>query len=120
MSEKKKNFIDEHYESLKLMPENIKDAHKHSIYNRREIIASDKCGCFSCCAIFKPEQCHWWGDDDDATALCPKCHTDAVLGSSAGFPITPEFLSEMESHWFSSVKIGTLSLYKDGKVTCDF
>ncbi len=120
MKEKpKKNFIDEYLESLKLMPKNIKDAHEHSLYNRREIIASDKCGCFSCCAIFTPEACRWWGDYDYSTALCPKCHIDAVLGAKAGFPITSDFLAEMQSHWFSSIKMGTVKMFSDGKTIID-
>lgn len=39
--------------------------------------------------------------DFDLTALCPYCGIDAVIGESAGYPLTEEFLKKMRDYWFS-------------------
>ena len=76
-------------------------AHKHCMANRPEIEASDLCGCFYCISIYPPSEIvDWIGDEEDLTADCPRCGLDAVIGSAAGFPITPEFLNRMNEHWF--------------------
>jgi hypothetical protein len=40
--------------------------------------------------------------EDEATALCPHCGIDSVIGSKSGYPITAEFLQKMKEHWFDS------------------
>src|SRR6476660_738045 len=78
-------------------------AHRRSISHRDEIEASEKCGCFYCGAIFSPAEITDWLNESKAggqTALCPRCSIDSVIGSQSGFPITPEFLSRMNGHWF--------------------
>ena len=79
-------------------------AHKHSIFHKTEIMNSDVCGCFYCLAIFPNFQIERWTDEDfegkEETAICPKCDIDSVIGSASGFPITKEFLSKMQNHWF--------------------
>ena len=52
-----------------------------------------------------PKEIKEWvsGDADwtkTDTALCPKCGVDAVIGESSGYPITKEFLKEMNEYWF--------------------
>ena len=39
--------------------------------------------------------------DFDLTALCPYCGIDAVIGESAGYPLTEELLKKMRDYWFS-------------------
>jgi hypothetical protein len=74
-------------------------AHKHSIRHREEIMRSEVCGCSFCLRVFAPARIDsWW--DKDQTAVCPYCRVDSVIGSASGFPITTEFLSLMEKHWF--------------------
>ena len=63
------------------------------------MLASEKCGCIYCLAIFAPAEILDWVDDDK-TALCAKCGIDSAIGSKAGFPITAEFLAEMNRYWF--------------------
>jgi hypothetical protein len=78
-------------------------AHRHSIRHRREIVSSPTCGCFYCLAVFTPDEVEAWTDKQDGvgqTALCPHCGIDSVVGSSAGYSITTEFLSHMHRHWF--------------------
>lgn len=83
----------------------VLEAHKHSIRHREEILGSDRCGCFYCGAIFPPVDVARWVDDDNRvgqTAICPQCGIDSVIGSKSGYPITPEFMAEMNSYWFSA------------------
>ncbi|MDD5638242.1 MAG: hypothetical protein PHD84_10590 [Atribacterota bacterium] len=84
--------------------EYLKSAHKHSIFHKKEIMESRLCGCFHCLQTFYPDEIFNWCDEDNpkgATALCPFCYVDAVIGSKSGFPVDdPEFLEEMQRHWF--------------------
>jgi hypothetical protein len=85
-----------------MTPDHIR-AHRHSIQHREEILASDVCGCFYCCAVFPPSEIDDWTDNWEGvgpTATCPKCSIDAVIGSESGYPITTEFLDHMRQHWF--------------------
>ena len=81
----------------------ITEAHRHSSCHREELLASERCGCFYCLSIFPHSEIADWlieRDATDQTALCPHCCIDSVIGSESGYPITPEFLSSMKSHWF--------------------
>ena len=77
-----------------------KEAHEHSCNNRKELSRSGICGCFHCLEIFSSADILRWLDEGDGTALCPYCGIDSVIGESAGFPITREFLSGMRKEWF--------------------
>lgn len=94
--------------------EDYEKAHQFSSNNRRQIYLSDSCGCFCCLAIFSPEEIYKWVDENEQgigqTACCPRCRVDSVLGSSAGFPLTDEFLGQMQSHFFGE------TLKHDGNV----
>ena len=51
--------------------------------------------------IFTPQEITDWIEDKSGiTALCPSCGIDSVIGESSGFPITEEFMREMNSYWF--------------------
>ena len=82
----------------------VVSAHKTSIFHKESIEKSAECGCFHCLAIFAPQDISEWTDTSEAeprhTALCPKCGIDSVIGSDSGYPITKEFLSSMQQHWF--------------------
>lgn len=86
----------------------LKDAHKHSRHNFEELSDSYLCACFHCCTLFAIEKITEWTDkasDDGATALCPVCGIDAVLGNRAGFPIHEgAFVRAMNTHWFQDGK----------------
>jgi hypothetical protein len=81
-------------------PDNI-GAHGHSANHRSEIMESELCGCFYCLSTFIPTAIAEWVDDG-ATALCPSCGIDSVLGSKAGHPLTNEYLGQMHRRWFGS------------------
>ena len=82
----------------------VKAAHKRSIRHRDEVLNSSKCGCFYCLAIFPPNSIKDWCDDqwheDGATALCPHCGIESVIGDKSGFEISEHFLRQMHQHWF--------------------
>ena len=94
---------DDHGRPVESFPEDVRVAHEHSSCHREEILASARCGCFSCCALFAPADIHEWVDAEDdgpgLTALCPKCRSDSVLGDASGFPITDAFMKTMKAHW---------------------
>mgnify|MGYP003454409053 FL=1 len=83
------------------------DARKFSSRHRQQIENSAACGCFYCLRIFSPQDItQWWeesknSDLESATAVCPHCGIDAVIGSASGYPITQAFLEKMKGQWFS-------------------
>ena len=81
------------------MPANIREAHEHCSKHRTEIVTSHTWGCFYCLEIFDAREIEDWTDDGQ-TAMCAKCGIDSVIGSGSGFPITKEFLREMNRYWF--------------------
>jgi hypothetical protein len=84
----------------------ILQAHKHCSNHRAEVLSSALCGCFYCLQIFLPTEILDWIDNlnhlEGTTALCPKCGIDSVLGDKSGYPITGEFLQQMEQYWFQT------------------
>ena len=83
----------------------LKQAHRHSIFNRDEIERSEACGCFHCLETFAPSAIEHWtdqGNEKGETPLCPHCGIDSVLGSASGVPLTGPFLSAMHDRWFTA------------------
>ena len=75
-------------------------AYQHTSRHRKEIEASEVCGCFYCLATFEPAAIEHWLNEGDGTAICPECGIDSVIGARSGFPISREFLERMHQHWF--------------------
>ncbi len=91
----------------------ITAAHEHCFENVREIQASDRCVCYFCAAnslpnaYFAPDQIVEWLNpmgngyragpsllSDKATAFCPNCTFDMVIGDASGLPIDdPKFVA---------------------------
>jgi hypothetical protein len=91
-------------------------AHRYLSSNWPQIQASTMCGCCNCMQTFPPQDIVAWtglsfedADSPDAinkqTALCPLCGSETVLGNGAGFPVGPEFLSQMNEAWFQRTLI---------------
>ena len=81
------------------------EAHTYSSNHKPELENDDICGCFYCMEIFSPSEIKEWANADNpcdkrGTAICPYCGVDAVIGKSSGYPITKEFLAEMNRVWF--------------------
>lgn len=85
-----------------LKPKSYLSAHQCSSHNKQQIAVSQMCGCFSCERIFGASEVTNFIDErgGESTALCPYCDTDAVIGDASGYPITKEFLKEMNQKWF--------------------
>ena len=90
--------------------------HRH----RLQVEASDRCGCFSCSAIFTNGEIREWMDEPDqahrglsaarqVTAVCPRCGIDAVLPGSV-VPLDPDMLQAMNARFFlefsTSIRLG--------------
>ena len=80
----------------------IKDcekAHDFSLLNKK-LLSDDKiCGCFNCLTIFDPKEITNWINLGSATATCPYCGLDTVIGESSGFTINTDFLESMQARW---------------------
>jgi hypothetical protein len=93
------------YQVKRKVREEIFEAHKHCIRNKQEILSSETSGCFRCLAIMKPSEITWFAEESEkdgeklSTAFCPHCNIDTIIGSNSGYPITIEFLREMNDYW---------------------
>jgi len=61
----------------------LKAARKKSFANQASILKSEYCGCFDCGRLFKADiltEEDFLPDADSATAWCPYCGTDTVIG----------------------------------------
>ena len=89
---------------MEFQREYLELAHKHSIFNKKEITQSETCGCFYCLKTFKSNEIQLWTDEDHPkgeTAQCPYCDIDSVIGDKSGFPISDNhFLFKMHSFYF--------------------
>ena len=86
----------------KYSTEDLIKAFKHAKNNRTTIMNGKLCGCFSCKNIFHTYEIeHWMLGEFGDTALCPYCYGEAVIGEKSSFPITYEFLTIMNEHWYN-------------------
>lgn len=77
----------------------IEKASKYSIYNKKQIENSSICGCYNCLKIFKPDEIKEW-IDKGATAMCPYCGIDSILGDASEYEISKEILEKLNKYWF--------------------
>lgn len=75
-------------------------AHSFSINNEPMLRRDKRCGCFYCLRVFDSSEIAEWIEDKSGTALCPHCGIDSVIGESSGYPLTREFLQQMNRYWF--------------------
>jgi hypothetical protein len=64
---------------------------QHMHHNRAEIQSGELCGCISCEQMLQRDEIRLWVAAG-TTAVCPRCDSAAVVGSGAGFQLTPELL----------------------------
>ncbi|MPM28375.1 hypothetical protein SDC9_74897 [bioreactor metagenome] len=94
----------------------IKQAHKATFANEKQILASDSCTCFYCGHTFNPqaeEKLHWIVERPprDKTLQCPMCGLDCMLGNASSFPIHDQsFILQCTEVWFNGI-----SRISDGK-----
>ncbi len=82
------------------MKYDLKKAHEFCRNNKAQLQKDTLCGCFYCCRILTPDKITEWINDTSGTAICPYCGVDSIIGLYSGYPITHEFLNEMNDHWF--------------------
>jgi hypothetical protein len=90
------------------------DAHllpKRMHHNRSAIEAANLCGCISCEQIFQRREIRRWVAAG-ATAVCPRCDVAAVVGSSAGFELTPELLHRAHQLLFEGLGLSSQFLQR--------
>ena len=90
-------------------------AYHGTMNNRDDLSRSDVCGCFCCESIYSPHEIlEWVPDGLGATAVCPRCGLDLVLGSATGYPVTAELLRKMHAYWIDGEQPGG----GGGKIRC--
>lgn len=81
----------------------LKRIHKFSSNHKKAISKSAFCGCFYCLQVFPSNEVVEWivdpQDDDNATAECPKCSIDTVIGDDS-VEISQGLLQAMKNYWF--------------------
>lgn len=85
---------------LKYCEKLLKDAHMHTMHNRKEVEASHFCYCICCRTSFKPLEIDNY-TDGNTTVICPYCSTDAVLGDACGINMTDELLEQLHQRYFN-------------------
>ncbi len=82
-----------------LSEEQLQQLNQAAARHRSLINASSTCGCFRCLSVFGPAEIRKW-IQHDATALCPRCDADAVIGDASCPGLNRKFLEVMHRRWF--------------------
>lgn len=92
-----------HKDFLEALPADVRGAAGHTTDNRGELSKSDIAGCYYCLSIFKPAAIWEWIHPGkiDEFPMCPYCGIDSVFGDASGYPVTKDFLREMNKYWFN-------------------
>ena len=84
--------------------QNYNEARACATNNKKQLLESEKCGCFYCLAILKPNLINKWKDKDNSnqenTAICPYCNKATIIGDASGYKITLQFLHGMYKTFF--------------------
>lgn len=76
--------------------------HKYCSSNKIILEKNINCLCFYCFSKFKYNDIKVFIDNNNMTALCPKCGIDSVLPDKIdNFNLNLEFLDQMKKYWFS-------------------
>lgn len=75
----------------------VSTAIKFAMRNKTSLSFVEKAGCYNCMEIIDVKDITEWTDQGE-TALCPKCHVDAVLPDAN---LTQAQLKEIHEYWFN-------------------
>ena len=64
--------------------------------NRKESQVATRCGCYSCGAVFSPNQISAWHHD---RAVCPHCFEDTIVFDSQGFTINEPIMQAVSERY---------------------
>lgn len=67
--------------------------------HRALLTASKICGCFWCLSVFGHSEIRQWIQQNN-TALCPRCDTEAVIGDVSCPGLNRKTLEAMHKRWF--------------------
>lgn len=73
--------------------------HAFSSHNRSFVSTSNKCYCFYCQSCMAPDEIIDYADNEQ-TAVCPKCNTDAIIPDSIDEVVDENIISQMHAYWF--------------------
>lgn len=76
-----------------------KEIIKKSFKNKEDVMKSSYCGCYNCTKIFTPDLIVEYMDNGQ-TAVCPYCGIDSIIGSSMGYDLTFNFLTNLKEEIF--------------------
>ena len=80
---------------------NIYNALTLAIRNKNQLATANKAGCYACFKIFEPKEIKEYTDQEE-TALCPYCSTDAVIPENISNSITEEYLKDIKNFWIGT------------------
>ena len=89
---------------MKYSTEFLKQSHRSSFENKKQILASNIVGCFYCKQLFPATEItneDYIQDKNSGTAECPHCRIDSVIGDASGIELSFEFLEAMNKYYFS-------------------
>ncbi len=94
-------------ESMKNNEQSLDGIHEMCGWHEKEILSSDKVGCFYCLELYSPNEIKEWIEEGEETmrgkgktALCPKCGIDAVLPTSTQYQLNSDLLKMMNKAYF--------------------
>lgn len=111
---------------MKANKDNALDVYKHANNNEIEILQSKRCHCLFCRHSFDSKKIvNWAGNDGSASAVCPECGMDAVVGDASGYEFTKESLKEVNQAIFGKEYMKDhpeaaqryIERYENGKIT---
>lgn len=70
----------------------------HTVNNEIEILQSKKCGCIFCGHTFEAKSIkNWTSVKNKASAICPACGMNMIVGDSSGYSINKKWVGEVSS-----------------------
>lgn len=99
---------------------------KHSKNNELEILRSKECACYFCGNIFSARKVSDWASDGKgASAICPHCGMETVVGDASGIELSKASVEKATSAYFRTGAImknceamrAYVDSYLDGKIS---
>lgn len=86
------------------MPQ-IQEAAEFALYNATQLAQSQRAACYHCLTVFPADEVGDFREEEDgeATAYCPVCGVDAVLGDVTGYGFEEATLRALREYWFGEL-----------------
>ena len=83
----------------------IQEAAEFALHNADLLHKSQQAACYHCLSLFPVEEIGDFRAEEEgaATAYCPVCGVDAVLGDQTGYVFTDNQLRELGEYWFGKM-----------------